>query len=561
MILELSLKNFAVVKEAYIEFSNGLNVLSGETGAGKTVIVSALNFVLGAKADKTLIRYGENYAEAQLIVDISKNIEAKAVLEDYGIENGDENLIIRRKITVEGKSDIRINGVSATLSMLKNLTLTLCDIYGQSEHYSLLYKQNQLAVLDNYVGQEVINAKNEIKEVVLAIKNINTTLKSFGGSESERAYKLDLLSYQINEISKANLVDGEEEELIEKKKLFSNVEKIGNALNECRGILGDDNCVVDMLNFMCSRINSISDFSQNYQDIADRAYNLKAEADDILSEVENSLDDVNFDEQDKIYTEERLDLIKSLKRKYGNSISEINEFLVNIEYEYQKLNEYEEISLKCNKELEKLKVLLNEKYEKLSQLRKDGAIKFSNAITAELKTLGMKSASFNININVTNNDDALLLNGIDDVEFTFSANAGEPLKSMSKIISGGEMSRFMLAMKIVFSSEDRAYIFDEIDAGISGEVARVVAEKFAVLSKNSQIITISHLPQIVSFADKSFKIEKTDDGVITTTTVLPLDENGKVGEVMRIIGGESQASKIHATELIEKANLFKSQLN
>ena len=559
MILELSLKNFAVIKSANIEFTKGLNVLSGETGAGKTVIVSALNFVLGAKADKTLIRYGENCAEAQLIVDISNNYDAKLVLSEFDVDCDDDNLIIRRKINIDGRSDVKINGVSATLQMLKKLTLTLCDVYGQSEHYALLYKANQLAVLDNFIGEEVLILKTEIKDCIDKIKEINKTLEDFGGSVSEREYKLDLLSYQINEIEKANLTSGEEESLLEKKKLISNLEKIGNALNDCKGILGEDNCAIDMISSAYSRLNSISNYSQNYQDIADRLYNLKSEADDILGEVEGFLDDIDFDEEDRIYTEERLDLIKNLKRKYGNSIEEINEFLEKARVEFDKINEFEEISNKCNLELKNLQEILTSKYQKLTLLRQKGANEFSAKITNELKTLGMKSASFNVNFEPLNTSN-LLYNGIDDVEFLFSANAGEPLKSMSKIISGGEMSRFMLAMKIVFSNGEKTYIFDEIDAGISGEVAKVVAEKFAVLSKNSQVITISHLPQIVSFSDLSFKIEKFDDGAITTTEVKALDNDGKIKEVMRIIGGESDASKEHAINLINSANAYKKSV-
>ncbi len=561
MILSLKLKNIALIKSAEIEFNRGLNVLSGETGAGKTVIISAVNFALGGKADKSMIRHNEAYCEAEVTFDISKNLDAKEVLDDFMIDCEDNIVVIKRRLTIEGKSTILVNGSSVTLTMLKTLTLSLCDIYGQSEHYSLLSKANQLKVLDRFIGEEAQNLKNEISPIILKIKELNSTLESVGGNERDREIKLDLLSYQINEIENANLIENEEEELEEKRKILHNIEKIGEALQTVNSIFTEDNQVIDMLSTAYGKLNGISNFSEEYSALTERLYSVKAELDDISSEVENSLNNLNFDEEESARINERLDLIRSLKRKYGNSVAEILSFLDKAKTEYDSLVNYEKIFIETNKKLDENYRKLHDLYLKLSKLRSIKAKEFSLNIENELKTLGMKSSKFDILITSQNDVKILSINGVDDVEFTFSANAGEPLKNMSKIISGGEMSRFMLAMKIVSVDNAGTYVFDEIDSGISGEVAKIVAEKFSKLSKNIQIITISHLPQIVSYSDKSFKIEKIDDGTNTKTNIIPLDYNGKVDEIVRIIGGDgSEVSLNHAKELIKRADDYKNAL-
>lgn len=562
MIKSLRLKNIALIKSAEIDFHEGLNVLSGETGAGKTVIISAINFALGAKADKSMIRYGESECEAELIFDIDCNDGVKDVLSSFGIDY-DDDLIIRRKLNESGKGDIRVNGVSVTGAMLKQITSELCDVYGQSEHYSLLKQSNQLKVLDSYIGNEIILLKNECKPIIDEIKKCKLELENFGGSNKDRLNKIDLLSYQINEIEKAELIDGEEEELLARKKILNNVEKIGEALSGAKAYLSEDNAGCDCVYNALNKIENVNDLDSEYSSLTDRLYSVKAELDDVASTLENLLDNLEYDGNEAERIENRLDVIKSLKRKYGNSYSEIIEYLSKSQIELENLQNFETRS----NELEKI-ILNNENklknlYSKINLLRTEKSKTFSNSICSELKMLGMKNAQFVCSV-IKGDENTLSLNGIDSVEFTFSANKGEPLKPMSKIISGGEMSRFMLAMKLVCADfpQRSTYIFDEIDAGISGAVAEIVAEKFAILSKNMQIVTISHLAQIVSFSDCSLLISKTDDDVKTQTNITPLDENGKINEITRIIGGDvlSQASITLAKEMIDRANTVKENL-
>lgn len=560
MILSLRLKNIALIKMAEIDFGSGLNVLSGETGAGKTVIISAINFALGGKFDKTMIRHGESSCEAELLFKVGENSDAVGILNEFGIEIENGEILIRRRLSIDGRNDVRVNGVSTTLAMLKKLTLSLCDVYGQSEHYSLLQKSNQLKVLDKYIGEKATILKDEIKAIIAEINALNKNPILNLGSEKDRLAKLDLLSYQINEIEKAELIDGEEEVLIQNRKILKNIEKIGENLQACKEILSGDNMSVDMISTACNKLNQLSEFGKEYEELNDRLYNVKAELNDISSEVENTLDNLEYDGNQLSIIEGRLDLIHNLQRKYGNTYSEIISFYENAKEEYDTIINADKVYNEITKKINELYNNLNHLYGELHNIRVDKSVEFSQKIKEELKTLGMKSANFNINIEKSNDDRILSNSGIDDIEFTFSANAGEPLSNMAKVISGGEMSRFMLAMKLLSHDSDCTYIFDEIDAGISGDVANIIAEKFSILSNKTQLITISHLAQIVSFADTSFKIQKFDDGISTTTEIIKLDRQGKVNEIVRIIGGGlNEISKKHAEQLVLNAENFKKE--
>lgn len=562
MIKTLHIKNAALIKDAVIEFSGGLNVLSGETGAGKTMVIGAINFALGSKADKSLIRYGEKVMEVEAVFSVDEDsVDLKSELTDIGVDFDDE-VIVRRRVFDDGRGDIRINGVQVTLQTLKRVTENLVDVYGQSEHYYLLKEANQLKVLDAFAGEPLNEVKRELKPLIDAVKSARVALNDLGGDEKSRAVRADILKYQINEIEKAELIEGEEDELIEKKKFFDNVEKIGEAFGYLKEAFGGDGGATDIINSAINKISDVTEINADYSRIYDRLYSLKAEAEDIENEAANIVDSLDFDEAEYRRVDERIDLIKSLKRKYGGTLSEVLSFLTDAKSEFEKLENFdaqsENLEKIINENLRKIKLL----YKSATDIRRGFAEKFSEGIESELKLLGMKSAKFKAEI--TEGDiDALSINGADKVEFSFSANAGEPLKSMSKIISGGELSRFMLAMKLVYSGEQiKTYVFDEIDAGISGRASELVSEKFATLSLKKQIITISHLPLMVSFADKSFLIEKKEFGGETETNILPLDENGVINEIIRITdgGSASETARKHAEEILNSAKTKKRAL-
>lgn len=562
MLKSLQLKNVALIERAEIEFEKGLNVLSGETGSGKSVVIDSINFVLGAKADKTMIRHGENDCLVIAVFDVENLTGVKNLLADSGFDDSDE-IIVSRKLTADGKSSIRLNGEPVTLGMLRTITGNLIDVHGQSDHYSLLKDSEQLAVVDNFSGDNLKILNNQCSDICKDLREIDEKMLSFGGSESERAIRADILKYQIEEIKNADPKEGEEDDLLAKRKKIQSAEKIAEAFGETKNAIDGENCISDLLGSALRRLGQVASLDDEYSSLFDRLKSVSEELTDISSVSEDILDGLEFNEEDADKIENRLDVIKNLKRKYGNTEKEIEEFLQNAENEYDKLcnfdAEYAELTALKQKKI----AILNDIYRKISDERKNQAKKLSSKVTGELRQLGMKDAEFKIDFEPLKeiSDAPYSGNGGDRVEFMFSANLGEPVKPMSKIISGGEMSRLMLALKTVISSyhEISTYIFDEIDAGISGKTAETVAEKFADISKGVQIIAISHLPQIVSFSDYSYKIAKYTENGKTYTGITKLDDSEKVEEVVRLIGGDltSKSAVEHATELIEKANEYK----
>ena len=565
MLQKLLIKNIALIDCAEICFGKGLNVLSGETGAGKSVIIESLNFVLGAKADKTLIRSGQTECSVVAEFDVSENSAIKEVFNELDIEQ-DDILLVSRKFTLDGKSSIKINGNSATATMLRKFTSVLVDVHGQSEHFNLLKTANQLALLDSVSGQTVDNIKQELKEKFNKYKQIVNELNEFGGDESQRLIRLDVLSFQIDEISKANLEDGEEEKLAIIKQKLTNQEKIISALNGLSQTLSGEGGVEDILGNANRLIGSISGFDNAYNDLYERIENAYSEISDLSSTANNLLDSFEQCEYNPYEIESRLDLIKSLKNKYGSSISEIHQFLENASLEKEKLENYSQKIEELENEKLHISKLIFDLYKKLSNARRENAKIFENNIKAELCELGMKKANFEIYFSdfpEFSDCKFVSANGVDEIEFLFSANFGEPLKNLSMVISGGEMSRFMLSIKAQTAkfNDVSTFIFDEIDAGISGNVAKIVAEKFAKIACSTQIIAITHLPQISSMADNNLFIEKFEGDEKTITTVKELNESEKIEEIIRLVGGkESNNARELAKELISKSKEFKSNI-
>ena len=565
MLQRLSIKNVALIDSANIEFCGGLNVLSGEPGAGKSVILDSVNFVLGAKADRSMIRYGESECLVKAEFSVPENSRAISVLREMDIDS-DGEIIISRKFSENGKNTIKINGESVTATMLRSLTDNLVDVHGQSEHYFLIKESNQLRTLDEVIGPDIHTLKSDLADLLKERKGLEEQIALLGGNEQERNRRLELLKYQIDEITLADLEEDEEEALLSKKNKINNLEKIILAIKGALGVLSDDKGALDGLRFAKRFLSPIAGLDEKYEKILDELENLCATADDIAQSLEDCSEDLYFDENEALEIENRLDLIRDLKRKYGVSIQEINNYLQNIMQEYELLSDCEGKYAILTEKREKLETKIYNLCVKLTTLRKTKGKEFCERVIKELKTLNINSANFQIEFKEYSKADAKKANanGLDEICFMFSANAGEPLKPLGKIISGGEMSRFMLAIKTQLSSLNDicTYIFDEIDAGISGKTARVVGEKFAEISKRTQIIAVSHLAQIASMSDKEFLIEKSENNQKTLTKVLELDEISKTKEIVRLLGGNEQDefAQKHAQELLKQAEEYKKSL-
>lgn len=562
MLTRLCVKNVALISQADIEFDSGLNVLSGETGSGKSVILDSINFVLGSKADRTMIRYGEQEASVRAEFIVDEKSEAISKLREYDIET-DGSIIITRKLSQDGRGTIKINGDTVTAAMLKNITQHLVDVHGQSEHFYLLSEDNQLKVIDGLLGQDNENIKDELARLISEKRGYKEKIVALGGDEAERARRLDLLSYQIDEIENAGVKAGEFDELKSRQNVLANVEKILSALNGAVSALNDDSCCCDLLTAAEHSVNSVAALSGEYGQIAARLESASAEVGDIAATLSDMAENLTFDGQEAQMIEERLSLLKMLRKKYGADEEEIISFRDKAQAEYELLVDSEEAIKKYTAEIERLDKDIFILLKKLTEIRKKAAENFCLRVESELKTLNIPNAKFNVSFNTYDMSSANLqsANGSDSISFEFSANKGEPLKPLNKVISGGEMSRFMLAIKAQLKDINNisTYIFDEIDAGISGYTADTVARKFIDISRQTQILAVSHLAQICAASDAQYLIYKEEEDGKTLTKVKKLSGEQKIDEIVRLTGSiSSDAAKQHAEELI---NTFKISKN
>ena len=561
MLRTLYLKNVALVDEAETAFSEGLNVLSGETGAGKSVILDSIDFVLGAKADKGMIRSGQS--ECSVRAEFSCDPELlRPVLEELDLEESDTLLIVRR-LNADGRSSLRVNGCPMTAAMLRKLTSRLVDVHGQSEHFFLLKEANQLRLLDQIAGTK--EAREKVGELLKERRALQEKLSSLGGDEGERERRADILRFQIEELENAALKEGEEEELLALRAKYQNAEKILGGLKTVRDAILSDGGAADAVNTAHRGLLSIVRYG-DYDALSERLENALAELEDIGETAESLAEELDIDEREAERVESRLDEIRSLKKKYGGSVEEALSFLARAREELSLLENSAEECEKLRVRLENNSALLYATCRKLTELRKAGAEGFTERVVGELRTLNIPSARFEIAFEPYSEEDLPRVNsdGLDRVRFLFSANAGEPPKELGKIISGGEMSRFMLAVKAQLSSLGSigTYIFDEIDAGIGGKTARVVAEKFSAIARSTQIIAVSHLAQIAAFADREFLIEKQEAEGRTFSRIRLLGEEERREELVRLLGGDRSESALrHADELLESARAYKSETN
>lgn len=562
MIESLHIQNIALIEDLTLNLEKGLNILSGETGAGKSIIIDSLNFVLGERADKTLIRNGAERAEVSAVFSsVSEDVEKS--LEDLGI-TPDDVLILKRAMTKD-KNECRINGAQVTLGMLKSIGEKLIDIHGQHEHQSLLKVSTHVHLLDAFGGEKIEESKKKLQKTYNSYKELCNEFENIGDAAT-RERKLDVLNYQITELKEAELLEGEEEKLLADRKKFRNAEKILNAAKDANQLLngGSDFSVVGAVNKAINLLNVAGAFDENLLKIAERLESAKIDVKDVADELESCLDDLSFDDYSLEKVEKRLEKVRQVVRKYGGTVEAANEFLKNAEEEYDFLINADARATKLEKEIEKTRLELLSDAEELSALRRKYAVSFEDEINKQLKELGMPSAKFNVSFdeNAGKTADDVTSNGFDKVEFLISANKGEPLKPLQKIISGGEMSRFMLALKNITARLDGidTMVFDEIDTGISGYIAQVVAEKLYNISVSRQVIAVTHLPQLASMADNHYKIEKKETADKTITNVKKLDEEGELQEIARLIGGStySEHALPHAVEMKKHADAYKN---
>lgn len=554
MLSNLQIENIAVIKSASIDFENGFNVMTGETGAGKSIVIDSLNAILGERTSRELIRSGADSAsvcaEFQNVGDNVKN-----ELEKLGIEK-DDTLIVSRKLTPDGKNVCRINGMPATVSMLKALGVQLVNIHGQLDNQSLLSPETHCSFIDKLAGSG--RELNEFKELYsLYIKKENE-LKSLNTDVNEKNRRLDILNYQIEEIQKADIRPGEKEELTEKLGFLRNAEKVLDLLHTAYAALNGDgempgaaDVAADAASKLLSAADYSSDFTETANGVNDAAMNLSA----YTEELRDKIYSLDYDPNETERAEERLDVIYRLSQKYGDSEEDILAYLENAEKERDALSFSAERAEQLRAETEKAYNEALAAAKKLSEIRIEAGKKFSADVERELAFLDMPSVKFIVNDSVGE----LYENGIDNIEFLLSANAGEEPKPLSKIASGGELSRIMLAIKCVLSELDDidTLIFDEIDSGVSGRAALKIAAKMKELSKTHQVICVTHLAQIAAFADEHKLISKEEKDGRTYTCIASLDYNGRKYELARIMGGLTVTQSIlnSAEELLSSAEI------
>ena len=554
MLISLHVKNLALIEEIEVNFKEGLNILSGETGAGKSILIGSINLALGARADKDMIRNGADYALVELVFQIEDKDILAAVKElEIPVEE-DGIIIIQRKIQ-PSRSLCKICGETATTKQIKALSELLIDIHGQHEHQSLLYKKNHMEILDAFAGEELEKLKEKIKEAYHAYTSLKKELEAFCVDDSAKAKELSLSEFEYNEIEEAGLTEGEDEELEVRYRKMSNSRQIVEAASRAYQLIGNgDQTAADAVGHAVRDLRGIEQYDDHAKALADELENIDALLSDFNREIAEYLTDLEFDDEEFVQTENRLNLLNHLKLKYGGSIRQVLDYQQELASKIEKLNNADAHKAHLESQIEKTYAELKEICAKASKVRKAEAKKLSDDMVKALTDLNFLEVKFEIQVR---DKEEIAANGADDVEFMISTNPGEPMKSLGSVASGGELSRIMLAIKTVLASRDRipTMIFDEIDTGISGKTAWKVSEKLGTLAKSHQILCITHLPQIAAMADASFKIVKQVVDNKTVTTITDMEQGDVVEELARMLGGENitDAVRENARELIKLA--------
>lgn len=562
MLKELSIRNFAIIDDLTVNFSEGLTVLTGETGAGKSIIIDAVHLLAGGRASHEFIRHGATKAELTglfLIANEQHPIYPK--LEEAGIESEEGTIILRRDINEKGKSVCRINGKLVPLSILRDIGSTLIDIHGQHESQELMDERQHIHLLDYFASNEIRTVKEEYVQCYQAYRDFKREVAELNMDEQRIAQRIDLYQFQINELEEANLKIGEEDALLDERRRLLNFHKIFERANLAYEAISGDLKSLDYLGNAMNALEDIVELDEQFKESAELVATSFYALQDASHQIKNVLDELEFEPDRLNEVEQRLAQYQSMKRKYGTTVEEILSYFEKIKEEIILLQNRDEIIQNNEKKLVEMEETLHKLAQELTKIRKQCSVKLSEAIMNQLRDLHMEKAKFIVNFESLHSFD---MNGKDYVSFYISTNVGEPPKSLPKIASGGELSRIMLALKTIFSSSNgvTSIIFDEVDTGVSGRVAQAIAEKIAAISIQSQVLCISHLPQVAAMADQHYLIRKQVEQNRTYTTVSNIDEAARIEEVSRMMSGSeiTDLTLQHASELLKLADIRKQEM-
>ena len=552
MLQELSIKDFAIIDEIQISFQPKMTVLTGETGAGKSIIIDALGLLAGGRGSTEFIRKGEKKAVIQGLFTLPREANTYNILEEYGIDSEDGQIILQRDLYRGGRNICRINGMMVNLATLRKVGETLIDIHGQNEHQELMKPENHIDLLDEY-DKKTSELRNQYQVVYQNYRKLKLSMEKKEADEKAWAQRLDMLNFQVKEIGEAGLKINEEDELVEEKNKLDNFQAIHDALELSYQILsGEKIDVVGNLGNAMNELSDVSDLSENLQEINTKISDAFYSLEDAARDISDELDSMEWNGERLNEIEERLELIHQLKRKYGDTIEDILHYHIRIVKELREMENAEQNSEKQERQLSEALEKVKELAIKLSKQRKKSAKKLEKMIHEQLSALYMDKAVFEVKFL---NNSKLYSKGIDKVEFYIQTNPGEEMGPLAKIASGGELSRIMLALKTIFSQKMgvTSIIFDEVDTGVSGRVAQAIAEKISQISNNSQVLCITHLPQVAAIADNHYYISKSVNDGRTETSLKELDEKQKIREIARMLSGSeiTELTLKHAEELIK----------
>lgn len=558
MLVHLHVKNLALIEEIEVEFGPGLNILTGETGAGKSILLGSMQLILGGKTPRGMIRENADYALVELLFEV-ENPEVEQALKDLEVFPEEGQILLSRKIT-GGRSINKINGETCTAGQMKAAAACLLDIHGQHEHQSLLYADKQLAILDAYGKEKLDPLKEKVKDAYNQYRRCMAELKSMDMDEEQRNREAAFLEFEIGEIEKASLTEGEDEELERRFKKLSNARKIMDVAVSAHGMTGYDmQGAGDLVGNALRELSRVSEYDEELEPLVTTLGEVDGLLNDFNRELSSYIDGLTFDEEEFYETERRLDLLNGLKAKYGQTIEEILAYQAAQTEKLEKLHKYDENFQQARKNLEASEKHLEKTSHELSEMRKEYSHQLEEKIVESLRDLNFLDVDFAISFG---RKKSFTENGFDDIQYEISTNPGETRKPLGSIVSGGELSRIMLAIKTILADRDHTetLIFDEIDAGISGRTAQKVSEKMAVIGKHHQVLCITHLPQIAAMADTHFEIEKHVEGTETTTQIHPLKGEDSVRELARLLGGAriTDAVLSNAQEMKELAQVHKN---